>query len=142
MTTEGLEQPIFKGLRVIDCASYVAAPASATILSDWGAEILKIEPPEGDPFRYLFAPLDPFQWELDGRNKKSVCLDLKNPKGNAVLMKLVEGADVFVTNLLPEVRKKLGVDYQTLRKVNPRLVYASMTAYGEVGPEIKKTGWV
>ncbi len=137
----------FAGLRVIDCASYIAAPAAATILADFGADVVKIEPPDGDPYRELFRPggFGPgdrnYGWELDARNKRSLALDLKRPEGLEALLRLVDRADVFVTNLPVAVRRRLGIHQDTLAARNPRLIYASFTAYGETGAEVEKTGF-
>jgi len=137
----------FDGLRVLDCASFIAAPAAATLLGDFGADVIKIEPPEGDPYRQLFVPFGfgpegrNHGWELDSRNKRSLALDLKHPEGIAILHRLAAGADVFITNLPAPVRKRLRIDADTITALNPRLIYASMTAYGETGPEADKTGF-
>jgi crotonobetainyl-CoA:carnitine CoA-transferase CaiB-like acyl-CoA transferase len=137
----------FAGLKVLDCASFIAAPAAATILGDFGADVIKIEPPEGDPYRQLFVPFGfgpegrNHGWELDARNKRSLVLDLKHPEGIAVLHRLAGDADVFITNLPAPVRRRLRIDADTITALNPRLVYASMTAYGESGPEADKTGF-
>ncbi len=137
----------FHGLKVIDCASYIAAPVAATLLADFGADVIKVEPPDGDPHRRLIdllgvvdAPCN-FVWELASRHKRSLALDLKQADGQAVLHRLVAQADVFVTNLPLPVRARLGVTADSLRALNPRLVYASMTAYGETGPEADKSGF-
>jgi len=134
------DAPPFEGLTVIDCASFVAGPAAATILSDFGAEVIKIEPLEGDPYRYL-VPDGTYPWDLDSRNKQSVAIDLKHPEGLAVLYRLVRKADVFITNFPLGARRRLKIDYDTLAPVNQRLIYASLTAYGETGPEAEKTGF-
>jgi crotonobetainyl-CoA:carnitine CoA-transferase CaiB-like acyl-CoA transferase len=137
----------FDGLKVIDCASYIAAPAAATILGDLGADVIKVEPPEGDAYRELYRlPGSPagdrnYAWELDSRNKRSLAIDLKHPEGVAVLHRLVRGADVFITNLPLPARPRLGIDQATICGLNPRIVYASLTAYGETGPEAAKTGF-
>ncbi len=137
----------FEGLKVIDCASFIAAPAAAIIFSDFGADVIKIEPPEGDPYRELFrapgsAPAQRnYFWEMDSRDKRSLALDLKHPQGQAVLARLVGQADVFITNLPLTVRRKLSIDDRTLCAMNPRLIYASFTAYGERGAEAEKTGF-
>jgi formyl-CoA transferase len=137
----------FEGLKVLDCASFIAAPAAATILGDFGADVIKIEPPEGDPYRQLFVPFGfgpegrNHGWELDSRNKRSLVLDLKQADGIGILHRLAAGADVFITNLPAPVRRRLRIDADTITGLNPRLVYASMTAYGEVGPEADKTGF-
>jgi crotonobetainyl-CoA:carnitine CoA-transferase CaiB-like acyl-CoA transferase len=146
-TTEPPEPLPFEGLKVIDCASYIAAPAAAMILGDLGADVIKLEPPDGDPHRELYKllglgqPASNFVWDLNARNKRSLALDLKHPEGQAVLHRLVAQADVFITNLPLPVRARLGIDSATLLALNPRLVYASMTAYGETGPEASKTGF-
>lgn len=138
---------LFSGLKVIDCASYIAGPAAATILSDYGADVVKIEPPEGDPYRELYrlpgAPASAlnYAWDVSARDKRSLALDLKQPEGVRVLHRMVRGADVFLTNMPLPVRARLGIDAATLLPLNPRLIYASMTAYGESGPESDKTGF-
>jgi crotonobetainyl-CoA:carnitine CoA-transferase CaiB-like acyl-CoA transferase len=137
----------FEGLKVIDCASYIAGPAAATMLSDFGADVLKVEPPSGDPLRVMYqlpgAPAADrnYPWELDSRDKRSLVLDLKNTEAQAVLHRLVAQADVFITNLPLQVRRRLALDHDTLLPLNPRLVYASLTAYGETGPESDKAGF-
>ncbi|MES2599793.1 MAG: CoA transferase [Pseudomonadota bacterium] len=141
-------QGIFEGLKVIDCASFIAAPAAATALSDFGADVIKIEPPgAGDPVRNLpnlpGYPISPhnYAWMLEGRNKKSLALDLSKPEGQAVLRKLAAECDVFITNFPPPVRKKLGVTWKDLAPLNDRLIYASFTGYGEIGAEADKPGF-
>src|ERR1700692_4296279 len=108
-----MEKGIFDGLKVLDCASFIAAPAAATVLSDFGADVIKIEPPvTGDPYRHLpNLPGYPhsehnFAWLLEARNKKSLALDLTKPEAQAVLYRLVAEADVFITNMPPQVRTK------------------------------------
>lgn len=143
-----MAEGIFAGLKVIDCASFVAAPAAATILADFGADVVKIEPPgSGDPYRSLgsFPGLPAsalnYFWMLDARSKRSLVLDLKSAEGRAVLCRLATNADVFITNFPRSVRQRLGITYDTLSALNPRLIYASFTAYGEVGPEAEKSGF-
>ena len=136
---------VFAGLKVIDCASWIAGPAAATIMSDFGADVIKIEPPgAGDPWRGRTpipnAPTD-YYWQLTSRNKRSLALDLKHPEGRAVLYKLVGAADVFLTNFPLPVRERLEMAPSHLLKLNPRLIYASFTAYGEEGEEAAKTGF-
>ncbi|AMA56093.1 CaiB/BaiF CoA transferase family protein [Bradyrhizobium sp. CCGE-LA001] len=143
-----MEKGIFSGLKVLDCASFIAAPAAATVLSDFGADVIKIEPPgAGDPYRNLpNLPGYPtgehnFAWLLEARNKKSIALDLSKPEAQAVLYKLVAEADVFITNMPPPVRAKLGITYDHLAHLNDRLIYASFTGYGEKGEEANKPGF-
>lgn len=143
-----MEKGIFSGLKVLDCASFIAAPAAATVLSDFGADVIKIEPPgAGDPYRNLpNLPGYPsgehnFAWLLEARNKKSIALDLSKSEAQAVLYKLVAEADVFITNMPPPVRAKLGITYDHLAHLNDRLIYASFTGYGEKGEEANKPGF-
>lgn len=143
-----MSESVFHGLKVIDCASFIAAPASATVLSDFGAEVIKIEPPgAGDPYRNLpNLPGYPetehnFAWLLEGRNKRSLALDLSKPDGQAVLRRLVKECDVFITNFPPQVRQKLGLTYESLAPLNDRMIYASFTGYGETGEEANKPGF-
>jgi len=138
---------VFEGLKVIDCASFIAGPAAATVMSDFGAEVIKIEPPGmGDPYRRRATP-QPGQPALnpgfffDARNKRSLALDLRTDAGRAVLYRLVESADVFVTNYPPPVRERLRIAYTDLHHLNERLIYASFTGYGEAGPEASKPGF-
>jgi crotonobetainyl-CoA:carnitine CoA-transferase CaiB-like acyl-CoA transferase len=139
---------IFEGLKVIDCGSFIAAPAAATLLGDFGADVIKIEPPgAGDPSRALPRlpgmpkAEQPYGWLLDNRNKRSLALDLAKPEGQAVLHRLVAQADVFVTNYPLAVRSKLALDYPRLAAINARLVYGSFTGYGETGAEAGKPGF-
>ena len=139
---------IFDGLRVIDCSSFIAAPVAATVLSDFGADVIKVEPPgAGDAGRNVSRlPGNPktdqsYGWLLDNRNKRGIAIDLARPDGQAVLHRLAARADVFVTNYPLAVRKKLGLGYETLSRLNERLVYASFTGYGERGAEAAKPGF-
>jgi crotonobetainyl-CoA:carnitine CoA-transferase CaiB-like acyl-CoA transferase len=143
-----MEKGIFEGLKVLDCASFIAAPAAATVLSDFGADVVKIEPPgAGDPYRNLpNLPGYPrsehnFAWLLEARNKKSLALDLSKAEGQAVLHRLAADADVFITNYPPPVRRRLGVTYEDIGPLNARLIYASFTGYGEVGEEAHRPGF-
>lgn len=139
---------VFQGLKVIDCASYIAAPSAATIFADYGAEVIKIEPPgAGDPYRTIVQlPNLPkaeqnYAWQLVSRGKSSLALDLSKPAGQAVLHRLVREADVFITNYPNEVRGRLGVDYDRLEGLNLRLIYASLSGYGETGEEAGRRGF-
>jgi crotonobetainyl-CoA:carnitine CoA-transferase CaiB-like acyl-CoA transferase len=143
-----MQKGIFDGLKVLDCASFIAAPAAATVLSDFGADVIKIEPPGmGDPYRNLPnlpgypASEHNFAWLLEARNKKSLALDLTKPDAQAVLYRLVAESDVFITNMPPQVRSKLGITYDHLAHLNERLIYASFTGYGERGEEANKPGF-
>ncbi|HSX66766.1 CoA transferase [Nocardioides sp.] len=143
-----MTKPLFAGLKVIDCGSYIAAPASTTLLADLGADVVKIEPPgSGDPYRQLpKIPGNPvsehdYAWIQDNRSKRGLALDLGTPEGQQVLHELVATADVFVTNYPLRVREKLRIDHATLAALNERLVYASFTGYGERGAEAAKPGF-
>jgi crotonobetainyl-CoA:carnitine CoA-transferase CaiB-like acyl-CoA transferase len=143
-----MADPLFAGLKVIDCASFIAAPAAATVLSDFGADVIKIEPPgEGDGYRTLHArPGAPeakvdYAWMHGSRNKRGIALNLKSEQGLEALYRLVDRADVFVTNLPLPVRRRMKISYEDLIARNPRLIYASFTAYGEEGAEADKTGF-
>ncbi|MBL8771015.1 MAG: CoA transferase [Phenylobacterium sp.] len=138
---------LFSDLLVIDCASFIAGPAAATVMSDYGARVIKIEPPViGDAYRNLFrlrgTPDDiDYFWALESRNKESLALDLRQPEAQTVLQALVRKADVFITNIPFPARERLGVRAQDLRPLNSRLIYASLTPYGEAGPERDRTGF-
>ena len=127
------------GIRVVEIGMWVAGPAAAGILGDWGAEVIKIEPPEGDPFRALLSALGldgsnpPF--ELDNRNKRSIALRLSHPEGQRIAAEVIDGADVFVSNARPAALARAGLDYDTLSARNPRLVYAHLTGYGLEGDD-------
>ncbi len=139
---------IFSDLKVVDLASYIAGPAAATILSDFGADVIKVEPPgTGDPYRYFYAtPPNPvcefnYAWQLTNRNKRGLALDLKSPAAKDVLNRLVRWADVLVTNYPPKVRKGLGLTYEEIGPLNPRLIYADISGYGANGPEADRPGF-
>ncbi len=139
---------ILSGLRVIDCGTYIVGPAAAVILSDFGADVIKIErPPHGDPYRYLGqVPGMPvsdqnYCWLLDDRNKRSVALDLADEEARGALMKLVTTADIFITNYQPQTQRKFHLEYSDLSPLNPRLIWASVTGYGEAGEDAEKPGY-
>ncbi|MCC6718987.1 MAG: CoA transferase [Acetobacteraceae bacterium] len=142
------DTPLFAGLKVIDCASYIAAPTAATVLADYGADVIKIEAPgEGDPWRLAHTrpglPNSPhnYPYLVDNRNKRGLAIDLKSPAGREVLERLIATTDVFITNLPLPVRARLRVRYQDFAEKYPRLIYGSFTAYGEEGEESGKTGF-
>ena len=138
---------LLAGIRVIDAASFVAGPAAATVLADFGADVIKIEPPgRGDSYRDRSGPDNPqidvnYAWLLDNRNKRSLALNLKDPAGRDVLNTLVQQADIFVTNLPLPVRARLQIRWEDLQPQNERLIYASISAYGEQGPDASRTGF-
>ena len=132
---------VFSELKVVDFASFVAAPGAAVILSDFGADVIKVEPPSGDPWRHAHkippqpASDDPYQWHLANRNKRSITLDLKLPSAQQVVEQLVRWADVFLVNTPHPARKKLKLEYADVVQWNPRLIYADLTGFGEQGPD-------
>lgn len=143
-----MSDSLFSDLLVLDCASFIAGPAAATMLSDFGARVIKIEPPgHGDGYR-MFQELPglprsdrDYPWALTNRNKESVALDLKEESGQRALAALVAQADVFITNLPLPVRRRLRVAAADIRALNPAIIYGSLTPYGETGPEADGTGY-
>jgi len=140
-----MSESLFAGLKVIDCASWIAGPAAATILSDFGADVIKIEPPgTGDPWRAstpVPGKTTDYYWQLTSRNKRSLAVDLKHADGLAVLYRLLATADVFITNFPLPVRERLKIAASHVLPLNSRLIYASLTAYGEQGEEAERTGF-
>ncbi len=138
---------IFSGLKVVDFASFIAGPGAATILSDFGADVIKVEPPAGDLWRIgnKIPPQpqskDPYQWHLANRNKRGITLDLKSPSAQQVLKRLVEWADVLIVNTPHPARKKLKLEYEDVAQWNPRLIYADVTGFGEQGPDANLPGF-
>ena len=137
-----------QGLRVLDLASFIAGPVATTVMGDYGAEVIKIEPPgEGDPQRMLgqahSIPQHPvnFCWHMTNRNKRSVVLDLKNPQGRTAFDRLLATADVMVVNFPLKVRERLRMRYEDVKHINPKLIYASLTGYGEQGPDADQPGF-
>jgi crotonobetainyl-CoA:carnitine CoA-transferase CaiB-like acyl-CoA transferase len=143
MTTEN----IFSGLKVVDLASFIAGPSAAVILSDFGADVIKVEPPSGDLWRHAhkLPPQpqadDPYQWHLANRNKRGMTLDLKSPSAQQVLEKLVKWADVLIVNTPHPARKRLKLEYVDVVTWNPRLIYADVTGFGDEGPDAELPGF-
>jgi crotonobetainyl-CoA:carnitine CoA-transferase CaiB-like acyl-CoA transferase len=136
---------MLEGLRVIELATYIAAPGAAGIMADWGAEVIKVESPEGDPMRRFFDTIGSDQdanpiFELDNRGKRAVVLDIRSDLGRDALKALAATADIFLTNVRPAALARAGVDYETLKAINPRLIYCSLTGYGLTGPDRDKPG--
>jgi crotonobetainyl-CoA:carnitine CoA-transferase CaiB-like acyl-CoA transferase len=136
---------LLDGIRVIDAASFIAGPVAATVMADLGAQVIKVEPPAGDTYRLRNAGYPPssynFPWIVDNRSKRGLALDLRAEAGQRVLHRLIAGADVFVTNVPLDGRARLGVRWEDLAPLNPRLIYASITAYGETGAEAARPGF-
>ena len=138
---------LLSGVRVVEMSMWVAGPAAGGILADWGAEVVKIEELGGDPMRKFFGVLSgskedrcpPF--DLYNRGKKSIALDVNTTDGQALVDKLVSTADVFITNMRPQFLERVRLDHETLLSKNPRLVYASLTAYGLAGPDRDAPGY-
>jgi crotonobetainyl-CoA:carnitine CoA-transferase CaiB-like acyl-CoA transferase len=147
MPTSSQEAGLLSGIRVLEAASMVMVPSVGAVLADYGAEVIKLEPIEGDlnrrghqipgmpvhDYEYCFLP--------DNRGKRSLSIDLKTAEGRGVLRRLVERADVFLTNHRPKSLEGLGLGWPTLQAINPRLVYAHGTGFGDVGEEIDKPGF-
>lgn len=131
------------GIRVLDLSAYIAGPYGCTLLADQGADVLKIEPPDGDNLRRYPSTLEAESRAFLGvnRGKRGIAIDLKDPKGLGVLKRLVRGADVLVHNFRPSVPARLGIAYEQLRVLNPRLIYCAVTGFGESGPLKDKAGF-
>jgi crotonobetainyl-CoA:carnitine CoA-transferase CaiB-like acyl-CoA transferase len=138
---------IFSGLKVVDFASFIAGPSAAVILSDFGADVIKVEPPNGDMWRigHKIPPQpqasDAYPWHLANRNKRGMTLDLKSTSAQQVLERLVKWADVFIVNTPHPARKKLKLEYDDVAQWNPRLIYADLTGFGEKGPDANLPGF-
>jgi crotonobetainyl-CoA:carnitine CoA-transferase CaiB-like acyl-CoA transferase len=135
------------GVKVIEMGVWVAGPAATGLMADWGADVIKVEPPTGDPQRFVFGALGvadqkgvpPF--EIDNRGKRSVVLDLRNEDGLQKMFALLEDADVFVSNVRPAGLARMGLDPDSLTKRFPRLIYGQLTGYGTTGPDVDKAGY-
>ena len=133
------------GLRVVEYATYIAAPGAGGILADWGADVIKVEPPGGDPIRMFFASvgvessINPV-FDMDNRGKRSVILDTAREEGRDALLRLADTADVFITNVRPGGLKRADLDHEALLRRRPSLVYASITGYGLEGADADRPG--
>jgi crotonobetainyl-CoA:carnitine CoA-transferase CaiB-like acyl-CoA transferase len=129
--------PLLDAIRVLDFGRYIAGPYCAALLSDHGADVIRIERPQGGEDRFV-APLAPGveggMYLQMNRNKRSLALDPAHPAGRAVVRRLLQDADVVVANLPPDTLERLGLDYPTLSASDPRIVLVTATAYGPVGP--------
>lgn len=133
-----------EGIRVVEYGVFHAGPGACAILGDLGAEVIKVENGRGDPERYWnnaggvdFSMPDgeSFMFQISNRNKKGIYLDIRGEKGRAVFDRLIKNADVFLTNLRKSTKKKLGIDYTTVSRINPRIIHANVSGYGPEGPE-------
>src|SRR5271168_4561581 len=141
----GMAGPM-EGINVVELGVWVAGPATGGILADWGADVVKIEPPTGDPARMFGRMLGldvdvspPF--EMDNRSKRSVVIDLTTEDGRRAALELISRADVFITNVRPGALRRLGLDYESLAPDHPRLVYGLITGYGETGPDADRAAY-
>ena len=137
---------MLEGLKIVEYATYIAAPGAGGIMADWGANVIKVEPPGGDPIRMFFATVgiegetaNPV-FELDNRGKRGIVLDTAQDAGRDALLKLIDGADVFLTNVRPGGLKRAGLDHEAVLARNPRIIYASLTGYGLDGPDADRPG--
>ena len=123
-------------LKVVDAASYLAGPAAATVMADYGADVTKIEPLQGDGYRGLVGPYPvPYHWHLTSRNKRSIALNLRSEDGQEVLHRLVGNADVLLTNFRPDQLSDFNMTYEQMSELNERLIVAQITGYGALGPD-------
>jgi formyl-CoA transferase len=140
-------ESIFSGLKVVDLASFIAGPSAAVILSDFGADVIKVEPPTGDSWRkaHKLPPQpqanDAYQWHLANRNKRGITLDLKAPGAVQVVERLIKWADVLIVNTPHPARRRLKLEYDDVAQWNPRLIYADITGFGEKGPDADLPGF-
>jgi crotonobetainyl-CoA:carnitine CoA-transferase CaiB-like acyl-CoA transferase len=136
-----------EGVRVVELAGWAFVPSAGVVLTDWGADVIKVEPPNGDPVRGLvsagIAPTEGlvYQWEIWNRGKRSIAMDLKHPDARRILLQLIDDADVLLTNYLPTTRKKLGLDVKTVMERKPSIIYACGTGQGSQGQEAEKGGF-
>lgn len=128
---------------MLDLSAYIAGPYACSLLADLGAEVIKVEPPSGDTLRQYPSTLEPEARAFLGanRSKLGIVLDLKQPEGRQVLLRLVDAADVLVHNFRPSVPPRLGIEYERLKQRNPRLIYCALTGYGATGPLKEKAGY-
>lgn len=137
---------MLEGIRVVEYATYMAAPGAGCILRDWGADVVKIEPPGGDPIRLFFRTIgtdypDNPVFDFDNRGKQSIIIDTSKAEGQALIRELVKDADVFLTNVRPGGLARSGLDYDSLKQLNPKLVYCSLSGYGLQGPDADRPGF-
>ena len=132
------------GIKVVEMGVWVAGPSCAAVLADWGADVIKIEPPEGDPFRGLGAAFGAVMnppFELDNRGKRSIALNLEVEDARYIAGDLIDAADVFVSNMRPRALERLGFSYEQLSDTNPRLIYCNVTGYGPDTPEANRASY-
>lgn len=137
---------VLEGVKVLEVSAWAFVPSAGAVLADWGADVLKVEPPTGDPMRGLITggimtdgPM--FTWEIWNRGKRSIALDLNEARAREIVLDLAAEADVFLTSYLPATRAKLGLDVDDIRKRNPNIVFACGTGFGPTGTEAEKGGY-
>lgn len=136
---------MLEGLKIVEYATYVAAPSAGGMMADWGADVIKIEAVSGDPIRYFFGTLgaeidgNPV-FDMDNRGKRSLALNTATPEGAEILKKLASEADVFLTNVRPGGLKRAGLDWESIKQINPKLIYASVSGYGLEGDDQDRPG--
>lgn len=131
-------QPL-SSYKVLDLSRVRAGPTAVRQLSDWGAEVIKVEMPKGDSDDD--DEIDRSDYQNIQRNKRSIAINLKHSDGLSILKKLVSTADIFIESFRPDVKYRLGIDYETLRQINPRLIYASISGFGQTGPYQNRPGY-
>ena len=139
---------MLEGLKVIEMSTYVAAPGAGGMLRDWGAEVIKVEPLTGCPMRSFFEGTkskleiigNPI-FSLDNRGKKGMTINTSNEKGADIVRELIKEADIFLTNVRPTSLEKSKLDHNTLLKINPKLIYCSLSGYGLDGDEKDRPGF-
>jgi crotonobetainyl-CoA:carnitine CoA-transferase CaiB-like acyl-CoA transferase len=140
-------EQVLEGVTVVEVSAWAFVPSAGAVLADWGAEVIKVEPPTGDPMRGLInagiggGAGPSFPWEIWNRGKRSIALDLTKPDARDIVLRLASNADVFLTSYLPPTRRKLGLDIDDVRAVNPSIVYACGTGQGALGNEAEKGGY-
>jgi crotonobetainyl-CoA:carnitine CoA-transferase CaiB-like acyl-CoA transferase len=141
-------ESVFAGLKVLDVASFIAGPAAAAVLSDFGADVIKVEPPGKGDLQRILGSVPPaprahanYNWHLANRNKRGMAIDLKSPSGTTILKRLVEWADVVITNFPHGTREKLHLGYEEVSGWNPRVIYADITGFGDAGSDAMLPGF-
>lgn len=136
---------MLEGLKIVEYATYIAAPGAGGIMADWGGDVIKVEPPGGDPIRLFFSSLGVEEatnpvFDMDNRGKRGIILDTAQEAGRDALLKLIDGADIFLTNVRPGGLKRAGLDHGAVLARHPRLIYCTLTGYGLEGPDADRPG--
>ena len=142
------KQKPLEGIKVLEMSTFIAVPACARFFAEFGADVIKVEPKTGDAVRFngesegrLGDPYENTTFDLENAHKRSIVVNLKDPEGREILYKLLKDTDIFVTNWRPQAHEKLGLDYASLKEKFPKLVYASLTGFGETGPDRELPGY-